>query len=361
MQAQKKKIAIIGTNGLPANYGGFETLTDYLTRQKSKDFDFLVFCTKTAKEKRIKTCNGAVLKYLPFNANGGQSIIYDIVSIIKTWFKYDTLVILGTPGCIIIPFLKIFKKTNTVINFGGLEWKRDKWHVSVRKYLKFTESIAIKNASHIVADNQYFCGYIEEEYGKMSELIEYGGDHTSPLSITSALEQKYPFLQNSYDVSVSRAQPDNNLHLLLAAYSKLPERNLVLVSNYNKFEYGRQLKEKYSGFPNLFLQDAVYDLNELDVIRSNARLYIHSHSFCGTAPSLVEAMSLGLPIIAFDVLTNHKTTEEKALFFDSSSSLVGILGNLNSQKELELGASMKEIANRRYTWKRISNKYAELF
>jgi len=356
-----KKVAIIGTVGLPANYGGFETLANYLVLEKNTDFNFTVYCQKTPRKYQLKQLNGSRLRYLPFKANGAQSIFYDIISIIISWFKYDTLLILGTPGCIILPFLKLFKKTKTIVNFGGLEWERDKWGKLVRLYLKISEKIAINYATKIVADNQHFCDYIKNRYKKESVLIEYGGDHTSQISIDSSLILKYPFLKTEYDVSVSRAQPDNNLHLLLEAYSKIPERNLVLISNYNKFKYGRELKKKYSGFPNLFLQEAIYEINELDAIRSNAKLYIHSHSFCGTAPSLVEAMHLGLPVIAFDVPANRFTTENEALYFKEVSDLTNIIKNLSKSLETRIGVKMKEIAFKRYIWKQISDKYSTLF
>jgi glycosyltransferase involved in cell wall biosynthesis len=360
-QAKKKKVAIIGSVGLPANYGGFETLVNYLTLTKSSDFDFTVYCQKTSQKHQLEQFNGSQLRYLPFKANGAQSIIYDIVSIIVSWFKYDTLLILGTPGCIILPFLKSFKKTRTIVNFGGLEWKRNKWGLLVHWYLKLSEKIAINFATKIVADNQLFCDYIRNSYSKESMLIEYGGDHSSQVPFDSSLVLKYPFLNTEYDVSVSRAQPDNNLHILLEVYSKIPERNLVLVSNYNKFKYGKELKKKYSNFPNLFLQEAVYELKELDAIRSHAKLYIHSHTFCGTAPSLVEAMHLGLPIISFDVVTNHFTTENEALYFKNESDLTNILKSLSKSIEVRIGIKMKEIAIKRYTWEQISNKYSTLF
>lgn len=359
--APKKRIAIVGIVGLPARYGGFETLVNYLTLEKSRAFDLTVYCQKTAKEQRLTQFNNSRLHYLPFKANGAQSIIYDVISIVISWFRFDTILILGSAGCIILPFLKPFRCTRTIVNFGGLEWKRDKWGKAGRLFLKFSEKMAIKHASFIVADNEYFQDYIRDEYQKDSFLIEYGGDHASHQSVTPTLLLKYPFLSQNYDVSVSRAQPDNNLHLLLEAYSKTPKRNLVLISNYKSFEYGRNLKIKYASYPNIFMQDAVYDLNELDAIRSNARLYIHSHSFCGTAPSLVEAMHLGLPIIAFDVPTNRYTTEEKALYFKDKEELKLIINNLSSSIETEVSINMKEIAERRYTWRTITDNYASLF
>lgn len=358
---QKKKVAIIGTVGLPANYGGFETMVNYLTLNKNSEFFFTVYCQKTGNNEPLKEYNNCKLVYLPFKANGAQSIVYDVVSIIKSWFKFDTLLILGTPGCFIIPILKLIKKTKTVVNFGGLEWKRDKWPPLIRWYLRFTEKIAMKYATVIVADNQHFCNYIKSEYQKESVLIEYGGDHTSTIQPTSEMLEKYPFLTDEYDVSVSRAQPDNNLHLVLEAYKRTPHRKIVLISNYNKFEYGRELKEKYKGYPNLILQDAIYDLHELDTIRSNAQIYVHSHSFCGTAPSLVEAMNLQLPIIAFDTETNHFTTEEKAMYFKDENELADILSHLSSEWIHLNKKQMKDIAYNRYRWDRISELYASVF
>ncbi len=358
---EKKKVAIIGTVGLPAKYGGFETLANYLTLFLNKKVDFFIFCQKTKKHEQLQFFNNSRLIYLPFYANGIQSIIYDIYSLTLSWFKYDTLLILGTPGSIIIPFLKIFKKTKTVINFGGLEWKREKWSKIVRAYLKFTERIAVNNATIVVADNEYFCSYIKESYGKSSVLIEYGGDHALKKQKNKHLISKFPFLNKSYDLSVSRAQTDNNLHMVIEAYKSLPNRNLVLISNYSSSEYGKKIKKQYGNLPNVFLQDSIYDIDELNAIRTHATIYIHSHSFCGTAPSLVEAMNLGLPVIALDIEANKMTTEKKSIYFLDSTSLAKVVKNTNTEKLNNLKYHMKEIGNRRYNWNRICNMYYEQF
>jgi glycosyltransferase involved in cell wall biosynthesis len=356
----KKKIAVIGTVGLPASYGGFETMTDYLTKYKKEEFDFYVFCSKTTKAKQLDQFNGAKLIYLPFKANGWQSIIYDVVSICKSWFKYDTLIILGTPGCLILPILNFFKKTKTIVNFGGLEWKRDKWNYLIRQYLKFTEKIAVRNSTYVVADNQHFCNYIKNEYETVSTLIEYGGDHASVLIPSKELLETYTFLTKKYYVSVSRSQFDNNLHILLEAFSKTPKKNLVLISNWDNSEYGIKLKSTYSNFENIYIIDAIYDLSKLDVIRSNAKAYIHSHTYCGTAPSLVEAMCLGLPIFSFNVKTNMYTTENKAIYFSNSNELIQVLDRYNDLEISYLGEKMMRIAQKRYLWQIISNKYSNI-
>lgn len=357
-----KKIAIIGTNGLPANYGGFETLTDYLVQYLSTEFQFYVYCSKNNSKNKLKEYNGAKLITLPLNANGSQSIIYDIVSIIHSLFYANVLVILGTPGAIIFPLLKLFNK-KVIVNFGGLEWKRDKWPGMVQRYLRFTEKLAVKYSDVVVADNQAFIDYISDEYKVKAILIEYGGDHVLTSFDEEKLINKYPFVKEKYFISVSRAQIDNNIHLLLEGYDNSNTKSLlVIISNWDFSEYGRQLKEKYSNSANIILLDAIYDQKEIDFLRKNAKLYIHTHSFCGTAPSLVEAMNLGLPVICFDVETNRYTTENKAAgYFNNSEGLSKLLSTLTDAELKTNSDSILEIAKRKYSWSIIAQKYAQLF
>ena len=105
--------------------------------------------------------------------------------------------------------------------------------------------------------------------------------------------------------------------------------------------------------------DAIYDLKSLNIIRSNCELYLHTHSLCGTAPSLTEAMSLKLPVICFDVPTNRASTEKKSYYFTNKESLKEILNSLSPDKIQTLSHDMFEIANRRYRWKRIVTLYKE--
>jgi glycosyltransferase involved in cell wall biosynthesis len=118
------------------------------------------------------------------------------------------------------------------------------------------------------------------------------------------------------------------------------------------------MKAKFSGYEKLFLLDAIYDQRELNKLRSNCTLYVHGHSAGGTNPSLVEAMNLGLPIFCFSSGFNEHTTENKALYFKDKDELRLLVNSIDSQKLSELGLIMKSIANRRYRWEIIANKYA---
>jgi len=357
----KKKVAIIGTNGLPSNYGGFETLTEYLVEYLNKDFDITVYCSKTPKKDRIKSYKNADLIYLPFKANGWQSMIYDAVSIIHALFIFDVLIILGFSGVFAFPF-KVFFKKRIVFNIGGIEWKK----VRGRKTLasieilskKIFEKVCVYFSDVVITDNQVLADYVENKYKIKSVIAEYGGDHAIHERITDVLIEKYPFMAGDYDVSISRAQEDMNIHMLIDAYKDYPNRNIVIVSNWHISEYGRILKENSKNkYPNIYIQEAVYNLRELNAIRSNAKIYFHTHSLCGTAPSLTEAMSLGIPVICFDVDTNRATTEDKSMYFKDSTTLIKILSDISDSSINLLGVNMKEIADRRYNWKRIASIY----
>ncbi|MCI5055479.1 MAG: DUF1972 domain-containing protein, partial [Flavobacteriales bacterium] len=355
------KVAIIGTVGVPANYGGFETLAHQLVMQLSGKFDMTVYCSKKnyTKDERINEFNGARLKYLPFSANGIQSIIYDIVSILHALFYADTMIILGVSGGLIIPFVRLFTKKTIIVNIDGLEWRRAKWNRWVKKFLKLSEQLAVKYSHADVTDNEAIKEYTSVHYETLSHLIEYGSDHVAKQELEPADVLKYHFLHNDYAFGVCRIEPENNIHIILEAFSKSPFKTLVFVGNWNNSEYGKDLKAKYSEFENLHLLDPIYDQKQLDKLRSNCSIYIHGHSAGGTNPSLVEAMYLGLPIVAFRVVYNAITTEHKAIYFSDSEDLIHKLNLPKESYEIN-GLVMKSIANRRYTWNKIAGKYERL-
>jgi glycosyltransferase involved in cell wall biosynthesis len=353
------KVAIIGTNGLPAKYGGFETLVEYLTRYLGTKYNLSIYCSKTDPQNQLKEYKGAKLIYLPLKANNAQSIIYDAVSIIHAWFYFDILLVLGCSGCIILPFKFLFKRKKIILNLGGLDWQRSKWNLLTRKFLKFSEYVAVKLSDIIISDNTMIAEYIKNEYDKSSIIIEYGGDQAFRVNLNDLIP--YNFLKSSYYLTVARIQPDNNLEMMLEAFSKMPDKNFVLISNWNYNTYGKLIKRKYSNFPNLYLIGPIYDQKELNLIRSNCYAYIHGHSAGGTNPALVEAMFLALPIITYDVSFNRATTEGKAEYFKDGFELIEIISSIDNNRLDIIRMDMKEIADKRYLWAKIASKYSEVF
>ena len=173
-----KKIAIIGTVGIPAKYGGFESFVEQITQRLWNVFEITVYCQKSAYQETPSKVQKVNLKYMPFKANGVQSIIYDIVSIIDALRYADSLLILGVSGCIILPVLRFLGcKRNIVVNLDGIEWKRNKWSPLAKSFLRISERCAVLYANSVVGDNQVIVDYVKEAYHHNCYLIEYGADN----------------------------------------------------------------------------------------------------------------------------------------------------------------------------------------
>jgi glycosyltransferase involved in cell wall biosynthesis len=362
MNSKKHKLAIIGTVGLPACYGGFETLAEQLVSQLGDELEITVYCSTSGypSEKRKSTWESARLVWLPLKANGIGGIFYDAISILHALFYANTLLILGVPGAILFPFVKLFTNKRLVVNIDGLEWSRQKWGRFARLFLKYSEQIAVKWADEVVTDNAAIQKYALERYGKHTNLITYGGDQAKPLPLTPEIEEKYPFVLQRYAFTVCRIEPENNIEMLLQAYESSNKIPLVVVGNWYNSDYGKHLKYKYTGNDNILLYDPIYDLNILNRLRANAAIYMHGHSAGGTNPSLVEAMHLGVPIVAFDVIFNRVTTHHRAFYFGTKSELCTILAFLDFDLFGESAKEMHELAKLHYTWASVARNYANL-
>ncbi len=353
-----KQIAIVGCQGIPANYGGFESMVENIVGENaSADVHYTVFCSGVDMPGRLHEYKGCTLKYINVKANGMLSVIYDIFCMMHTFRGYDTILVLGVSGCMFLPILKLFSKNRLVVNIDGLEHKRAKWGWFARWILRSSEKLAVKCADVIIADNKGIQDYVTEVYAKPSTLIAYGGDHV----IRDIEEEKcekilsdYGLKKRDYAVCVCRIEPENNCHISLEAFSK-SDKTIVFIGNWNHSEYAKKLKKQYASYPNIHLLDAIYDLDILYVLRSNASIYVHGHSAGGTNPSLVEAMFFGMPIVAYDCVYNRATTQEKAYYFKNTEDLRELLN-----EEMD-GTPMRSIAEENYMWKKIAQQYEQTY
>jgi glycosyltransferase involved in cell wall biosynthesis len=358
----KRKVHIVGTHGVPARYGGFETLADFLCQHLSAEFDITVYCNAKKYTERPSHYFGAQLKYIPLEANGFKGIFYDLLTYCRALLSADVILYLSPVGSGFMTPLKVLTSKKVIVNHGGLnEWEREKLNGLQKRWAKFNHFIAAKFADVNIADNHLYQESLKKTFGANSIVIRYGGDHAKNIPVDDVrFKNKYPFVGKPYAVSVSRAQVDNNIHLVLKAFESFADYKIVLVSNWEISRYGKDLRMKYKDNPNMILLDAIYDKDELDYVRGNGLIYIHSHSRCGTAPSLVEAMCLGNAILSYDAQTNRETTHNKAFFFSDSDTLTRQLSTL-SKADLESNRiEMKQIALDNYTWQVIANQYRDL-
>lgn len=355
-------VGVIGSAGIPANYGGFETLVENIVDLLRNDFQFHVYCSSKNYSQKMEVYKQAKLVYIPLRANGKTSILYDVISILHAVRKVDILLVLGVGGAFVFPLIRLFTTKRIVVNIDGLEWKRQKWNFFAKAYLRFQERIAIRFAHIVVADNEGIQQYVQRNFGKDSAQIAYGGDHVRRVPLRPATEAKYGIVSGSYCFAVCRIEPENNAHVILEAFASQPEIPLLFVGNWKNSAYGRGLLERYDSVPNITMMDPIYDLTKLDEFRSNCKYYIHGHSAGGTNPSLVEAMNLGLPIIAFDVNYNRFTTENKAIYFSNGKDLAVTLKRLYTGETdtLMMGFEMHQIALRKFSWQYVAERYKQI-
>lgn len=174
-----KQVAIVGIQGVPAKYGGFETLVENIIGDNCCfEVRYTVFCSGKDYATRMKTYKGAQLKYIPlFHANGMQSTPYDILSMLRCLRGYDTVIILGVSGCIFLPVFRLLYRKQLIVNIDGLEHRRAKWGKFARWFLRTSEAMAVRYADVIIADNKGIQDYVWNTYHKKAELVAYGGDH----------------------------------------------------------------------------------------------------------------------------------------------------------------------------------------
>lgn len=319
--------------------------------------EFTIYCSSKFYKKSPKKFKTADLVYIPINANGVSSIFYDLVSMMHALTSgHRNFLVLGVSGAIFFPILRCVPKIKIMTNIDGIEWQRAKWKGFGKKFLKFSEALAVKFSTRVISDNSVITNYVAKEYQVSCKTIAYGGDHAFRPIPNLNLDNIFDF-SSPFALSICRIEPENNVHLILEALcaSKL---RLVFIGNWGKSSYGQELYHKYVNKPNMTLLQPIYCLDTLYALRSSCSVYVHGHSAGGTNPSLVEMMHFSRPIVAFDCPFNRATMEGKGDYFSSFDGLSEKLADLN---KLSDGSDLAEIAKRRYTWKIIRKQYLELF
>ena len=353
-----KTISILGTVGIPASYGGFETLAENLARfHQANELtgELVVYCSAKSYPARPESHLGARLRYIDLNANGVSSIPYDIVSLLSAVrHRSDVILLLGVSGAIALPLVRLLSRARIVTNIDGIEWKREKWKGAARWFLRFSERMAVRFSHEVVADNAGIAEHVAQSYGRDCHVIAYGGDHALQAPIKP---YEGPPLPPRYALALCRIEPENNVTMILEAFVRIPGMPLVFVGNWNNSAFGRELRQRYASLPHLHLLDPIYDIGVLRTVRGNAALYVHGHSAGGTNPSLVEMMHFGVPILAFDCIFNRCTTEEKAVFFKDAEALRNAVDTLDPDDAARIGEDMRRVAEARYTWDAVGRAY----
>lgn len=357
------KLAILGTRGVPARYGGFETFAEQLSiRLASRGVDVTVYCPSNLQKNDAKY-HGVTLKYIAYPGFGAFSeVVWDVKCFWSARRNFDVVYMLGVGAGFAAWIPRLFGSV-VWINSDGLEWKRAKWTLLQRVYLAVAEVASVAFASRIIADADTIAEYLRKRYPRLNKVstIAYGADIPLVTPDQQVL-QEWNLEAGGYYLVVCRMEPENNVLQILEGFerakSSLP---LVVIGNIeNPNAYVRKLLEFRSD--RIRFAGTVYDRDRLNALRFHARAYFHGHSVGGTNPSLLEAMACSNLVIAHDNPFNREVLGESGLHWttcDDLASIINAVDGLRVNAELR-GRKASEIVRSRYQWDHIADVYLGL-
>lgn len=384
-------VYIIGSKGIPARYGGYETFVDKLTSgQVSGKIKYHVSARSDNSEfgsnKKFDYNNAEVFNISVPNIGPAQAIYYDLAALSfaiedarRIHAESPIFYILA---CRIGPFIKRYvKKIHQIngsyyINPDGHEWKRSKWSKPVRQYWKISEKLMIKYSDLVVCDNPKIEEYIQTEYAQYApktKFIAYGTE-TVPSSLNSeSLKVREWFEKNhlkegQYYLIVGRFVPENNYETMIREFLKSSsKRQLVIVTNFKGNSFYRKLLKRtnFEKDKRINFVGTVYDQPLLRYIRENAYAYLHGHEVGGTNPSLLEALSSTPLNLLIDVGFNKAIAGTSALYWSKENGslerTINKAETLSHESIKEYEGKARAIISQEYTWPIIIHEYESLF
>lgn len=378
-------VFIVGSKGIPGNYGGYETFVDKLTEyhQNNPSLKYHVAC-KAKDTKTFEYHNADCFDVKVPSIGPAQAIYYDVAAL-NQCVKYIRQHNIQHPivyilACRIGPFAAHFQKVihklggKLYINPDGHEWMRAKWSAPVRKYWKISEQLMTKHCDLLICDSKNIEKYIHDEYGKYNPkttFIAYGAE-TRKSKLTdddpklTAWYKEKGLSPKSYYLVVGRFVPENNYETMIREFMKSrSKRDFALITNVSD-KFLEELKEKthFDQDPRIKFVGTVYDKELLMKIRENAYGYFHGHEVGGTNPSLLEALGSTDLNLLLDVGFNREVAEDAALYWNKQpgnlASLIDQADNMNAGEITELGEKSSQRVVEAYSWQHIADEYNRL-
>ncbi|WP_188042938.1 beta 1-4 rhamnosyltransferase Cps2T [Changpingibacter yushuensis] len=381
-----RNVFIVGSKGIPAAYGGYETFVDRLTGQHEHDehIRYHVACKGHAVDEY--EYNGARCFQVKVpDLGSAQAIYYDVAALLaclryvkKNQIECPIVYILA---CRIGPVIalirwRVHKLGGTLlVNPDGWEWKRTKWSALIRRYWKLSEKLMVRSADLIVCDSKTIEAYINDEYRKLhpnTKYISYGAEVHDTRTMLSSQDVRPWFTDRdltsgSYYLIVGRFVPENNYEVAIREFiQSQTTRKLVIITDPNS-PYYEDLK-KSTGFESdsrIIFAGTVYDQTLLAEIRRHAFAYLHGHEVGGTNPSLLEALGSTRLNLLLDVGFNREVAQDGALYWNKRpGNLSALIQRVEDLEEKDIDSLAERAKNRiatEYTWELIADRYKELF
>ena len=377
-------VFIIGSRGLPAQYGGFETFVDQLvSHQVSPDIQYHVACLSNDQAYYHFDYKGVDCYTIKAPKLGPARVIaYDMMAINyalkfikKQRIEQPIFYVLGnTIGAFVAPFARKIHKLGGqfYINPDGLEWKRAKWAKPIQAYLKYSEKIMTRHADLVISDNPGIESYIKDAYPwSNTTYIAYGTD-LSPTSLNSQdrkvreFYHKWQTQEKNYYLILGRFVPENNYETAIREFmASSTKRDLVIICNHEGSPYFEELRAR-TGFdqdPRVKFVGTVYDQDLLKYIRKESFAYIHGHEVGGTNPGLLEALAQTDLNLVLGVSFNQTVAKDSAQYWTKETGdLAHLIDQVDSLEDAsEWGQRAKANMKQNFTWEKIVGEYEELF
>ncbi len=358
------RLAILGTRGIPANYGGFETFAEELsTRLVERGHEVTVYCRSQYVDRDIKEYRGVKLCILPtIRQKYLDTVVHTFLSALSAVSKrFDAVLVCNAANSIFIPILT-WTGTPVAVNVDGLERKRKKWNWLGRAYYRLGERASVWFATAVVTDAAAIKDYYLNEYRAESTMIAYGAEvvrRCDPASI-----EKFGIEPEKYVLYVSRLEPENNAAMVIEAF-RLVETDLKLVivgdAPYAN-EYKAKLKQIAADDPRIIFTGFVFG-EGYKALQQNAYVYVHATEVGGTHPALIEAMGFGNCVLTLDTVENREVVGSAGILFEDVESLVSQLRYvLEDPSRVEKYRTLaREHVAANYNWDSVTDAYEKLF
>ncbi len=359
----RMRIVILGTRGIPANYGGFETFAEHLsTRLVARGHEVTVYCRAHYTSPRQLEYQGVRLKVLPtIRHKYFDTVVHTFVSTLHAiGGRYDAALICNAANSPFAPLLRV-AGTPVVINVDGLEHKRKKWNWLGRKYYLLTERLATILPNETVTDARVIQDYYAASYGSPSTMIAYGAEiERRP----NPSVRRWRVEPNRYVLYVSRLEPENNAHLVIEAFKKVrTAHKLVIVGDAPyAHEYIKQLKARARRDKRIIFTGFVFG-SDYRALQQNAYCYVHATEVGGTHPALLEAMGFGNCVLTLSAPENIEAIGDAGIIYSDENDLAEKL-----QRVLRDGSQVHSFRQRaqlrvqeNYDWDYVVDQYERLF
>lgn len=360
---QEKTLAILGHRGIPANYGGFETLAEQISPiLANQGFKVINYCRSYLKQGEQKFYQGSKLIYLPcFKYKSLETLSHTFLATWHLYFHPTNYALVLNVGNAFFALLLKLRGIKVVLNVDGFEWKRKKWGLLARGFFRASSYLAPFSSNALITDSWAVKNFYQTKHGKDIIMIPYGATTQKP-PIDPDVLNDYGLKPKGYFLYLARFEEENNPLFVRELYEKL-NINLPLVM-IGDVTYASHYTENVKATENSKIKflGAVYG-QRAKVLMANALAYIRASEVGGLSPALIEMMGLGVCVIANETSANHQAMGNDGLFYNfKDDSLLKIINLIAERPQLaiEMGQQLKNRAHKEFNWPAIGRAYSNL-